>query len=86
MEKTYYVLVQEYQFDSGAHELEVIGVYETLEEAKEHQERLVNESELWWKENYGEDCYKKESGDNSITFYESDNYCYNHENIVIFAR
>jgi hypothetical protein len=85
MKKTYYVLVQEYQFDSGEHELEVIGVYKTLKEAKEHQERLVNESELWWK-NYYEGEYCKESGDNSITFYESDNYCYNHENIIIFAR
>lgn len=84
--KKHYVLVQEYQFDYGEHKLDVIGVYETLEKAQEHLQRLAQESELWWKENYEVDCYTKESSDGCITFYETEEYYYNHENIMIFVR
>ena len=83
--KYVYVVVQEYQLDSGENELEVIGVYDTIEKAKDVLEKLKEISLNWWKSNFG-DNYTIEESNTSVCIFETDEYCYNHERIIIFER
>lgn len=82
--ETVYVLVHEYQFDSGECGMDV-EVFEDLEQAQQRMKEIANDSEISWDECFDTN-YEKEDDELRATFWESGEYCYNHENITIFQR
>lgn len=79
-----YVLVHEYQFDSGECGLETY-VYDSLEKAQKELEKFVKDAEISWDEFFDTD-YEKEQNEIRAAFFETGEYCYNHENITIYER
>lgn len=79
-----YVLVHEYQFDSGEYNLEIY-VYDSLEKAQKELKKLVEEYETCWEERFDTN-YEKEQNEISATFFECEGYLYNHETMFIHER
>ena len=85
MDNEVYVLVHEWQFDTGETGI-VVRVYDSLEKAKEQLDIEYEFAKKEWSTELFPDSWNVESSDMSFSFWESDEYCYNHETFTIFQR
>lgn len=79
-----YVLVHEWQFDSGENGMEV-EVFENLTKAQKRKTEIEENCKITWDE-FFDTNYELEENENVATFYECGEYCYNHENIFVYER
>lgn len=84
MSNEIYVLVNEWQFDSGELGQDVL-VFDTFEKAKTEMKKLVKQAQKdmkdyqHMKDDYTDSCM-------SWAIWEMENYCFNHISITIYQR
>ena len=84
-----YVIVNEYQFDCGAEETKVIGVFKDLEKAKKCYKKMVKVIKDDWLCSvslYDETNTDIEENETNFSISEKGEYCYNHETLYLIAQ
>lgn len=83
--KKVFVIVKEWQYDTGENGLEVCGVYSNYKKAKEKFDSEVKDAQIdfgYDAKNAGDDT-TVELCENSFSIYETGEYCYNHIDIFM---
>ncbi len=84
MEDEIYVLVHTWQYDVGETGQKVL-CFDSLRKAIKAMKESFEQVQDYYEERFGNN-YDVDKDDMSISVYESGEYCYNHDDIIIYQR